>query len=135
MGKIYFRTAVALLAAATLVEAPAGAQNMPTPKGKISASLLKLAKPAAATRGLATKASAGTNSPLQATNAVQVYNGYVVVQALATTPSAKQLLIRSAGQGLAPRHSPRRACLGPVLGRQVIDAGERAVTTAHPARI
>ncbi|AWM31964.1 T9SS type A sorting domain-containing protein [Hymenobacter nivis] len=98
MRKIYFRTAVALLAATTLVGAPAGAQTMPTPKGKISASLLELAKPAVATRGLAAKA--GISSPLQATNAVQVYNGYVVVQALATTPSAKQLLIDLQAKGL-----------------------------------
>lgn len=98
MRKIYFRTAVALLAATTLVGTPAGAQTMPTPKGKISASLLELAKPAVATRGLAAKA--GISSPLQATNAVQVYNGYVVVQALATTPSAKQLLINLQAKGL-----------------------------------
>lgn len=100
MRKTYFRTAVALLAAATLVGSPAGAQNLPTPKGKVSASLLELAKPAAATRGLAAKTSASTDSPLQATDAVQVYNGYVVVQALATSPSAKQLLADLQAKGL-----------------------------------
>ncbi|AMJ65500.1 T9SS type A sorting domain-containing protein [Hymenobacter sp. PAMC 26628] len=100
MRKTYLRTAVALLAAATLVGPPAGAQNLPTPKGKVSASLLELAKPAVATRGLAAKASASTDSPLQATDAVQVYNGYVVVQALATSPSAKQLLADLQARGL-----------------------------------
>ncbi|MGI4885869.1 MAG: T9SS type A sorting domain-containing protein [Janthinobacterium lividum] len=100
MKKNYFRTAVALLAAATLAGSAARAQNLPVPKGKVSASLLGLAKPVAATRGLAAKSAAGTNSPLQATNDIQVYNGYVVVQALATTPSAKQLLADLQARGL-----------------------------------
>ncbi|TPG65926.1 T9SS type A sorting domain-containing protein [Hymenobacter nivis] len=99
MKKTYFSAAVALLATASLWGAPAGAQNLPTPKGKVSASLLELAKPAAAARGLA-KTSASTGSPLQATNAVQVYNGYVVVQALANSPDAKQLLADLQAKGL-----------------------------------
>lgn len=100
MRKTYFHAAVALLAAATLAGSPARAQKAPTPKGKVSASLLELAKPAAVARGLAAKTSADSDSPLQATDAVQVYNGYVVVQALATTPSAQQLLADLQARGL-----------------------------------
>jgi|GEM_PF-4711900 len=106
----YFRTALALLAATNLMELAARAETLPAPKGKVSASLLELVKSVVTTRGLTATASVGADLPLQAANAIQVYNGYVVVQALATTPSAKQLLADLQAKGLRQGMAYGRWC-------------------------
>ncbi len=101
MRKYYFRHAVAvLLAVAALSGAPAAAQNMTAPKGRVSASLLGLDKtsPLAAARSRTAQSLAA--SPLQATDDIQVINGYVLIQALATTASSKQLLADLQAKGL-----------------------------------
>ncbi len=97
MRKHYLRTTAAvLLAVAALAATPAAAQNKP--KGKVSASLLGLTKASPTARSLAAPAAAA--SPLEATNDIQVFDGYVVIQALATTASAKQLLADLQAKGL-----------------------------------
>ena len=99
MRRSYFLRAATLLAAA-LLGTPALAQNLPLPKGKVSASLLSLAKPATTQRSRTPQPIVPANSPLQPLNDVQVYDGYVVVHALATKADAKQLLADLQAKGL-----------------------------------
>ena len=96
MNKKYLGVVTAgLLALATLTGISAAAQG--GPKGKVSASLLSLTQTGARNQGpQASKAS----SPFEATSDIQVYGGYVVIEAVATTANARKLLADLQARGL-----------------------------------
>jgi len=101
MRKKYLPTAAGLLVLAALLAYPASGQTLPN-KGKVSASLLSLtAQPKAGARSQAPQSRTATApSPFKIGDKIQVYDGYVVIEAVATTANAQQLLADLTAQGL-----------------------------------
>ena len=98
-----YNLAAGLLAAAVLRGLPAAAQSVPpakTPKSKVAAALLELAKPAAPTIRSRARATAATGLQLRATDDVQVHDGYVIIEAVATSADTRQLLADLQARGL-----------------------------------
>ncbi|WP_310392033.1 T9SS type A sorting domain-containing protein [Hymenobacter sp.] len=101
MRKKYLPPAAGLLVLAALLAPPATGQILPN-KGKVSASLLSLAaQPTTNARGTVpqSRAAAGS-SPFKTADRIQVYDGYVVIEAVATTADAQQLLADLTARGL-----------------------------------
>ena len=86
--------ALASLLAASLPGLPVAAQS--PAKGKVSENLMSLAKPNE--RGGLAQARAA--SPFRMSDALQTAGGYVVIEAVATTPDARQLLADLQARGL-----------------------------------
>lgn len=101
----YFTSLTAsLLVGAALLGSPAAAQNQP--KGKVSAALLGLSASPGRAKASARSLSAQRQSPpatdprFALDSELQIFDGYVVIEAVATTASAQQLLADLQAQGL-----------------------------------
>ncbi|WP_052732536.1 S8 family serine peptidase [Hymenobacter terrenus] len=97
MKKNHLNIVAGLLVMAAVWAPPVAAQT--APKGKVSLSLLSLTTQTGA-RGQAPQKKAGAGSPFVLNSRIQQYDGYVAVEAVATTASAQQLLADLTAQGL-----------------------------------